>query len=76
MELFDIYPSKIDVNLDLKKVRLFFGDHWEDVGDVELVSVGKGMFDLKLPDMDAFAAELESQNDGRLEWAEWGVMLN
>lgn len=77
MEPEDIYPPRIEINMVLKKVRVFVGDRWQDIGNIELVTHRNGcLIEVQLPDVEKFLCELEYADDGGLEWSEWGPRLN
>lgn len=72
----DIYPPTIEINTVVNKARLFVGDRWIIIGDLEFEMKGKLLIEIKLPDIDRFIERMDYYDDGRADWAEWGPRIN
>lgn len=77
MEIRDFYPPTIEMNEVIGKVRFFIGDHWVEIGKIEMVDIvedGRHFCEVTFPDIDLF---MDSRgDDGSEDWATWGVRLN
>jgi hypothetical protein len=70
-----LYPPSVEVNMNLKKQRLFVGDRWIDIGDVQIWQDKTGMH-VVLPDFEVFLAQINDLDDGTFDWLEWGPRVN
>lgn len=73
------YPPTMNFNEYSRKIEIFIGDRWVEVGEWKTVTSisEKGMhLQMVMPDMRKIFQDRVDLNDGSEDWMTWGVRVN